>query len=85
VAFVKKELGFHDCIDYKNEAFESDLETACGNGIDIYFENVGGPVTRTVSSILNEGGQECQFVVLFHNIMNQICSKLRHHSKYLAN
>ena len=63
-AFVKKELGFHDCIDYKNEAFESDLKTACGNGIDIYFENVGGPVTRTVSSILNEGARVpiCGFI-----------------------
>ena len=63
-AFVKEELDFHDCIDYKNEAFESDLKTACENGVDIYFENVGGPVTRKVSSILNEDARVpiCGFI-----------------------
>ena len=63
-SFVKEELGFHDCIDYKNEAFESDLKNACINGVDIYFENVGGPVTRAVSSILNDGARVpiCGFI-----------------------
>ena len=63
-SFVKEELGFHNCIDYKNETFESDLINACKNGIDIYFENVGGPVTRVVSSILNDGARVpiCGFI-----------------------
>ena len=40
--YVTKELKFDHCIDYKNENVAQKLSEYCSNGIDIYFENVGG-------------------------------------------
>jgi NADPH-dependent curcumin reductase len=50
---VVKELGFDACVDYKSDAFESGLREATPNGIDIYFENVGGAVLDKVLPLLN--------------------------------
>ena len=55
--FVKNELHFDDCIDYKSETFSDDLKHACANGIDIYFENVGGNLTREIAPLLNQGSR----------------------------
>ena len=55
--FVVEELGFDACVDYKAGNLEKDLQQACPNGIDIYFENVGGDVTRAVATLLNEGSR----------------------------
>ena len=62
--FVKETLGFHECVDYKSENFKTDLKNVCSNGIDIYFENVGGPVTKEVSYLLNQGARVpiCGFI-----------------------
>ncbi|HEY9038077.1 MAG TPA: NADP-dependent oxidoreductase [Roseovarius sp.] len=46
-------LGFDDCIDYKADGFQTALETAVPDGIDIYFENVGGAVFDAVMPLLN--------------------------------
>ena len=51
--YVKEELNFNDCIDYKSDNFIELLSEACKNGIDIYFENVGGMVSRSVAKHLN--------------------------------
>jgi NADPH-dependent curcumin reductase CurA len=51
--YVVKELGFDACIDYKVDAFESRLREATPDGIDIYFENVGGRILDTVLPLLN--------------------------------
>ena len=42
--FVVEELGFDACIDYKNEDVRVGLKTHCPDGIDIYFDNVGGEI-----------------------------------------
>ncbi len=55
--FVVDELGFDACVDYKAGNLEKDLQQACPNGIDIYFENVGGDVTRAVAKLLNSGAR----------------------------
>jgi NADPH-dependent curcumin reductase CurA len=51
-AYVKDELGFDDCIDYKVhgdvKSLSAALKAACPNGIDGYFENVGGIVLDAV-------------------------------------
>lgn len=51
-AYVKDELGFDDCIDYKVhgdvKSLSAALKTACPDGIDGYFENVGGMVMDAV-------------------------------------
>ncbi|SFB17206.1 hypothetical protein SAMN05421688_3395 [Poseidonocella pacifica] len=46
-------LGFDECIDYKADKFPKALEAAVPDGIDIYFENVGGAVFDAVMPLLN--------------------------------
>lgn len=46
-------LGFDACIDHKSDSFASDLKDACPDGIDVYFENVGGKVLFAVLPLLN--------------------------------
>lgn len=55
--FVTEELGFDACIDYKAPDFADKLAAACPDGIDVYFENVGGDVTKAVAGLLNPGAR----------------------------
>jgi NADPH-dependent curcumin reductase CurA len=43
-ALLTRELGFDDAVDYKADNLRRALRTACPDGIDIYFDNVGGDV-----------------------------------------
>jgi NADPH-dependent curcumin reductase CurA len=52
-AYVVDILGFDECLDYKAPGLPERLAQACPNGIDIYFENVGGDVSRAVAPLLN--------------------------------
>ena len=51
--FVKEELGFDACLDHRQPDLAGRLKAACPNGIDIYFENVGGAVFDAVLPLLN--------------------------------
>jgi NADPH-dependent curcumin reductase CurA len=51
--WVVKELGFDACIDYKASAVKDGLKQHCPNGIDIYFDNVGGEILDTVLTRIN--------------------------------
>ena len=52
--FVKDELGFDACLDYKTEKdLDAALRAACPHGIDVYFDNVGGTITDSVLRNLN--------------------------------
>ncbi|MEX2130874.1 MAG: NADP-dependent oxidoreductase [Pseudohongiellaceae bacterium] len=55
--FVQEQLKFDECLDYKAGNLQAELRRACPDGIDIYFENVGGDVTRAVAPLLNEGAR----------------------------
>ncbi|ENP8422385.1 NADP-dependent oxidoreductase [Vibrio vulnificus] len=55
--FAKDTLGFDECIDHKAADFAEQLAKACHNGIDIYFENVGGKVFDAVMPLLNTGAR----------------------------
>ncbi|MEX9252225.1 NADP-dependent oxidoreductase [Pseudenterobacter timonensis] len=46
-------LGFDACIDHRADDFASQLKNACPDGIDIYYENVGGAVFDAVLPLLN--------------------------------
>ncbi len=50
---VVDHLGFDACIDHKSEDFAEQLKQHCPDGIDIYFENVGGKVLYAVLPLLN--------------------------------
>ncbi|HHY6926966.1 TPA: NADP-dependent oxidoreductase [Burkholderia ambifaria] len=54
VAYVKDTLGFDACIDHRDPQFAAKLKEACPNGIDVYFENVGGAVFDAVWPLLND-------------------------------
>ena len=42
--YVVSELGFDACLDYKAGTLDTDLAAACPAGVDVYFDNVGGPI-----------------------------------------
>lgn len=51
---VVADFGFHACVDYRAPDFAASLASACPQGIDVYFENVGGAVAAAVTPLLNE-------------------------------
>lgn len=51
--YVQGELGFDNCIDHRAGDLDAELASACPNGIDVYFENVGGAVQSAVFRLLN--------------------------------
>ena len=53
-AFVKGELRFDGAVDHRAADFPAQLAAACPNGIDVYFENVGGAVWQAVLPLLNK-------------------------------
>jgi hypothetical protein len=55
--YVKEELGFDTCVDYKAGNLAADLAAACPSGIDVNFENVGGEVLDTVLPQMNAFGR----------------------------
>lgn len=52
-AYVVDTLGFDACIDHRSADFAQQLQRACSQGIDIYYENVGGAVFDAVLPLLN--------------------------------
>ena len=67
--YVTEELKFDHCIDYKNENVGQKLREYCSDGIDIYFENVGGEITKDVSKFLNKGARVpiCGFISKYNS------------------
>lgn len=56
-AYIKNELGFDESVDYKSGSLDKELAKACPDGIDIYFESVGGAVSEAVARQLNSGAR----------------------------
>ncbi len=55
--FTVKELGFDACVDYKAGNLGEALAAACPQGIDVYFENVGGEIMDSVMARMNFGSR----------------------------
>ncbi len=51
--YVTRELGFDACIDYRGGDLHGQLAAACPNGVDVYFDNVGGEILDTLLRLLN--------------------------------
>jgi hypothetical protein len=51
--YVRRELGFDACIDYKAGNLAAALKDACPKGVDVYFDNVGGEVFDTLLGRMN--------------------------------
>jgi len=48
------DAGFDVALDHRSPSFAADLAAACPDGIDVYFENVGGHVWDAVLPLLND-------------------------------
>ena len=56
-AHVQDTLGFDACVDYRAGGLFKALRAACPDGVDVYFDNVGGTVLETVLGLMNERGR----------------------------
>ena len=54
LAYVRDEFKFDAVIDHRAPDFAAQLKQACPNGVDVYFENVGGAVWDAVFPLFNE-------------------------------
>jgi len=55
--YVETELGFDAALDHRAADLGDGLDRACPDGIDVYFENVGGAVQQAVFPRLNDFGR----------------------------
>jgi hypothetical protein len=55
--WVVRELGFDACIDYKSGAVKDGLKEHCPQGVDVYFDNVGGDILDAVLLRLAPGAR----------------------------
>jgi NADPH-dependent curcumin reductase CurA len=55
--WLTEELGFDAAINYKSDALVEQLAAATPNGVDLYFENTGGPVQHAVFDRMNAHGR----------------------------
>ena len=51
--FLVDELGFDAAVDYKNESVKKGLKQACPDGVDVFFDNVGGDILNDVLTQIN--------------------------------
>lgn len=51
--YLTDELGIYAAIDYKNEALREALDRLAPDGIDVYFDNVGGDILEAVLARIN--------------------------------
>ncbi|MDI3567587.1 NADP-dependent oxidoreductase [Bradyrhizobium sp. Arg816] len=53
--FVAEKLGFDACVSHLSPSLPADLAAVCPDGVDVYFENVGGKVFEAVMRLFNKG------------------------------
>tara|TARA_R110002073_G_scaffold292967_1_gene458398 strand:+ start:1528 stop:2532 length:1005 start_codon:yes stop_codon:yes gene_type:complete len=56
-AWVQSEMGFDACVDYRDPGFSKALKAACPDGVDVYFDNVGGKILELSLNFMNERGR----------------------------
>ena len=79
--YVKEELGFDEVIDYKNDNIYSALKKYCPDGIDVYFDNVGGKILEAALAKLRMNSRVviCGAISQYNNK-----SKIKGPSNYLS-
>ncbi|MCK7598177.1 NADP-dependent oxidoreductase [Microbulbifer sp. CAU 1566] len=55
--WLEDELGFDKAINYKSDDLAAQLDDACPNGIDLFFENTGGPIQQLAYDRMNRFGR----------------------------
>lgn len=54
ISYLKHELQFDEVVNYKSENFQEELKAACADGVDVYYDNVGGTVSDAVLRLINK-------------------------------
>ena len=67
--YIVDELGFDAAIDYKSENVRKSLRDHCPNGIDVYFDNVGGAILEAALANLARGAR-----IVICGAISQYCS-----------
>ena len=69
VAWIRDELGFDSAFNYKNVDLEQALADGCPDGIDVYFENVGGDHLQAALNHMNPFGRiaACGMISQYNN------------------
>jgi NADPH-dependent curcumin reductase CurA len=85
--FVQETLGFDACIDHRAGNLEAEIDLVCPDGIDVYFENVGGALQGAVFPRLRTFGRMvmCGMVAQYNatamepgpNLMTVVGKRLR--------
>jgi NADPH-dependent curcumin reductase CurA len=55
--YLKEDLQVDAAINYREGDLRQALKEACPNGVDLYFDNVGGEVSDAVLPLLNHGAR----------------------------
>jgi hypothetical protein len=56
-AWVVETLGIDGCLDYKAPDFEAQIGAAFPDGVDVFSDGVGGPLTQTMTAIMNHNSR----------------------------
>jgi NADPH-dependent curcumin reductase CurA len=56
-AVLKDRLGFDETVNHRSHTLADDLRAACPDGVDVYFDNVGGPLLERMLRNMNVGGR----------------------------
>jgi NADPH-dependent curcumin reductase CurA len=56
-AYVVQTLGFDACINYKTQDLDQALKESCPGGVDVYYDNVAGPILAAVLRRINRGAR----------------------------
>jgi NADPH-dependent curcumin reductase CurA len=66
--WLLEELAFDAALNYKQANYKQQLKAACPNGVDIYFENVGGEILETALYLMNTFGRVvvCGLISLYN-------------------
>ena len=62
--FIRQELNFDEGFNYKKEKPSDALKRLAPNGVDIYFENVGGEQLDAAIAAMNNYGRISEYIVL---------------------
>ncbi|WLR48760.1 NADP-dependent oxidoreductase [Halobacillus litoralis] len=80
LAYLKNELGVDEVINYKSESVPERLEEACPNGVDVYFDNVGGDISDAVYPLLNKFARIAQCgAIASYNVPNDQGPRMQMH------
>ncbi|ARI75883.1 NADP-dependent oxidoreductase [Halobacillus mangrovi] len=79
-SYLKDELGVDETINYKKENVYEALQKACPDGIDVYFDNVGGDISDAVYPQLNKFARITQCgAIASYNVPNDQGPRMQMH------